>query len=191
MVYNVSAVQELCPADILFCFFGDVMSKKSNRNALINLAAGAVTAALYVVLTLLAAAFGLSGGVVQVRFSEALTVLPVFFPGAVWGLFAGCIISNILTGCMLWDVVFGSLATLAGAVGTYYIGKKHPYLSVLPPIIANTAVVPLVLKYVYHLDGALWFFVLTVAAGEIISCGALGLLLLKALKKLNLPFMKK
>lgn len=92
---------------------------------------------------------------------------------------------------MLWDVVFGSLATLAGAVGTYFIGKKHPYLSVLPPIIANTAVVPLVLKYVYLLDGALWFFVLTVAAGEIISCGALGLLLLKALKKLNLPFMKK
>lgn len=185
------SVPKLRSADIFVKISVVSMSKTNSKKALNNLAMGAVTAALYVVLTLLSAAFGLSGGVVQVRFSEALTVLPVFFPGAVWGLFAGCVISNILTGCMLLDIVFGSLATLLGAVGTYLIGKKHPYLGVLPPIIANTVAVPLVLKYVYLADGALWFFVLTVAAGEIISCGALGTLLLKALKKINLPFLKK
>ncbi len=164
-----------------------------NRNSekIQNLALGALTAALYVVLTLLASALGLSSGVIQVRFSEALTVLPVFFPGAVWGLFAGCIISNIITGAAALDVVFGSLATLVGALFTRIIGKKHPYLSNLPPIIANSVAVPLVLKYVYCLDGALWFFVLTVALGEIISCGVLGTLLLKGIKKYDIPFLKK
>lgn len=165
--------------------------QKSGGNKIQNLSVGALVAALYVVLTLLASALGLSSGVIQVRFSEALTVLPVLFPGAVWGLFAGCLISNIVTGAALLDIIFGSLATLAGAVFTRVIGKKHPYLSSIPPIIANTAIVPLVLKYVYRLDGAFWFFVLTVAVGEIISCGILGTLLLKGLKKSSLDFLKK
>ncbi len=165
--------------------------RKSGSSKIQNLSVGALIAALYVVFTLLASALGLSNGVFQVRFSEALTVLPAFFPGAVWGLFAGCLISNIITGAALLDVIFGSLATLVGAVFTRIIGKKHLYLSSVPPIIANTLAVPLVLKYVYCLDGAVWFFVLTVAAGEIISCGILGTLLLKGLEKSNLGFLKK
>ncbi len=148
---------------------------------------GAIIAAIYVVLTLLANAFGLANYVIQVRFSEALTILPFFTPAAIPGLFAGCIISNVLTGCMLLDTVFGSLATLIGALGTYFIAVrlKHDrtarYLSPLPPILANTIIVPFVLACVYKFEGSIPYFMLTVGIGEVISCGMLGLLLLAAL----------
>ena len=123
---------------------------------------GAVIAALYVVLTMLANALGLANYAIQVRFSEALTILPVFTPAAIPGLFLGCIISNTMTGCMLLDIIFGSLATL---------------------IIANTIIVPFVLAYVYHLEGGIPYFMLTVGIGEVISCGILGMLLRTVLQK--------
>lgn len=153
------------------------------------IAQAAIVAALYVVLTLLANALGLASYAIQVRFSEALTILPFFTPAAIPGLFIGCIISNLLCGSILWDIIFGSLATLLGALGTYYIGKKlrsHTlafWLSPLPPIVANTVIVPLILTYAYQIPGGIFFFMLTVGAGEIISCGILGLLLLKTLQK--------
>ena len=131
---------------------------------------GAVIAAIYVVLTYIVSLLGLTNGVIQVRLSEALTILPVFTPAAIPGLVVGCVISNILTGAVIWDVIFGSLATLIGAVGTYLL---YP----LPPIIANTVIVPLVLTYAYGVPDALWFSALMVCAGEVISCGVLGLLL--------------
>lgn len=142
----------------------------------------AVIAALYIVLTFIANALGLANPAVQVRISEALTILPVFTPAAIPGLFAGCLLSNVLTGCALLDVLFGSLATLIGAVGTYVL-KKHKYAAPLPPILANTIIIPFVLKYVYELKDAIPFFMLTVGAGEIISCGILGVILLKAIEK--------
>ena len=92
---------------------------------------GAVIAALYVVLTMLANALGLANYAIQVRFSEALTILPVFTPAAIPGLFLGCIISNTMTGCMLLDIIFGSLATLIGAFGTYLI-RTNGWLLCLP-----------------------------------------------------------
>ncbi len=156
-----------------------------NRKRIVNLATAAVIAALYVVLTYLAAAMGLSSGVIQVRFSEALTILPIFTSAAVPGLFAGCILANLLTGCALWDVVFGSLATLLGAIGTYFL-RKHKVLATLPPILSNALIVPPVLMYVYGADEAYWFLLLTVCAGEVISCGILGSLLRKGLEKSNL-----
>ena len=142
----------------------------------------AVIAALYTVLTFIANALDLANQAIQVRISEALTILPVFTPAAIPGLFAGCLLSNVLTGCALLDVVFGSLATLIGAFGTYAL-KKHKYIAPLPPILANTIIVPVVLKYVYELGDTIPFFMLTVGIGEIISCGILGILLLKALEK--------
>ncbi len=142
----------------------------------------AMTAALYVVLTFIAAALGLANQAIQVRFSEALTILPAFTPAAIPGLFIGCILSNLLTGCALYDIIFGSIATLIGALGTYAL-KKYKYLTPLPPIAANTIIVPFVIKYVYQTDGAIPFFMLTVGIGEIISCGVLGLILFTALQK--------
>lgn len=143
----------------------------------------ALIAALYVVLTEICTFLGLSSGVIQLRFSEALTVLPIFTPAAIPGLFAGCIIANILAGGILWDVIFGSLATLIGAVGTYYLGRVCRYLAPIPPIAANTLIIPFVLKLVYGAEGALPFFFVTVLAGEFISCGILGILLMLALEK--------
>lgn len=142
----------------------------------------AVIAALYVVLTMIANALGLANFAVQVRFSEALTILPFFTPAAIPGLFAGCILSNILTGCLPLDIIFGSFATLLGAVGTRML-RRNKWLAPLPPIAANTLIVPFVLAYVYRFDGSIPFFMLTVGAGEIISCGVLGMMLLITLQK--------
>ena len=175
----------------------------SSPISLTILVQAAMIAAIYVVLTLLANAFGLANYVIQVRFSEALTILPFFMPAAIPGLFVGCILSNLLTGCLPLDIIFGSLATLLGAFGTYFIGKMSrsaasaaktamepqrnfsvwKLLAPLPPIIANTLIVPFVLAYVYQFEGSIPFFMLTVGAGEVISCGILGLILLFSVEK--------
>ena len=140
-------------------------------------------AALYTVLTLTAGAFGLANGAIQLRLSEALTILPYFTPAAIPGLFVGCIVSNILTGCVIWDIIFGSIATLLGAVGTYYLGRKvNKWLSPVPPILANTLIVPFVLAYAYGAEEGIPFLMLTVGAGEVISCGVFGLVLLCAIE---------
>ncbi len=142
----------------------------------------ALIAALYVALTYVSNMAGLASGVIQVRISEALTVLPAFTLSAVPGLAVGCVIANLLTGAALWDVVFGSLATLLGAIGTYYLGKGK-YTAPIFPIIANTAIIPFVLKIVYGVKEGYGFLFLTIFAGEFVSCGILGVLLYSAVKK--------
>lgn len=147
----------------------------------------AIIAAMYTVLTLVSASFGLANGFIQVRISEALTILPFFTPYAIWGLFAGCIISNLITGCALWDIIFGSIATLIGAYLTYFAGKskkKNAYLAApVGPIVSNTVIVPLILTFVYGIEQAYPLMCLSVFAGELISAGLLGTLLLTALRK--------
>ena len=138
-------------------------------------------AALYVVLTYLANALGLANYAIQVRFSEALTILPYFTPAAIPGLFIGCLLSNILTGCAIPDIIFGSLATLIGAVFTRKL-RKYKWLAPVPPIVANALIVPFVLLYAYGIR-PLWLSFITVTIGEIISCGVLGMLLLFSLQK--------
>ena len=108
----------------------------------------AMIAALYVVLTYITNLLGLASGTIQVRFSEALCILPVFTPAAIPGLFIGCLISNLITGGIIWDIIFGSIATLLGALGTYFLRKKK-FVYTLPPVIANIIIVPLVLRYGY------------------------------------------
>ncbi len=135
----------------------------------------AMIAALYVVITWLFAAF--SFGEVQVRLSEALTILPLFTPAAVPGLFVGCIIGNILGGAVLPDIIFGSLATLIGAFFTRKLSDSNPFLGPIPPIVANTLIVPFVLKYAYSVPLPIPFMMLTVGIGEVISCGVLGMAL--------------
>lgn len=153
----------------------------------------AMIAAIYVVLTVFISAFNLASGSIQVRISEALTILPVFTPAAIPGLFVGCLLSNLITGCHPLDVTFGSLATLIGAVGTYYISNRYwnyagkariirKFLAPLFPIAANTVIVPQVLYFVYQIPGSIPFFMLTVGIGEIISCGVLGIILMSVLE---------
>ena len=141
----------------------------------------AIIAALYVVLTLLANSLGLASYAIQVRFSEALTILPFFTPAAIPGLFVGCIISNLLCGSIPLDIIFGSIATLLGAVGTYALRNRSKWLAPQPPILANTIIVPFILAYAYHFEGSILYFMLTVGIGEVISCGILGMILLNAL----------
>ena len=155
--------------------------KNNQSSKVLFIAQAAMIAAIYVVLTLLGASF--SYGEVQVRISEALTILPVFTPAAIPGVFLGCLISNILGGCILPDIIFGSLATLIGAVFTWMLRNRSKYLAPLPPIIANVIVVPFVLKYGYMVPLPIPFMMLTVGIGEVISCGVLGLILYTALNK--------
>lgn len=156
------------------------MNQKNDKHVLL-LVQAAMIAALYVVLTFIANALGLASQAIQVRFSEALTILPYFTPAAVPGLFIGCLLSNILTGCALPDIIFGSLATLVAAILTRKL-RKNKWMAPLPPIVANAIVVPFVLLYAYGV-GPLWFTFITVTVGEIISCGVLGMILLFALQK--------
>lgn len=149
---------------------------------LLYLVHAAVIAALYVVLTYVANILGLASGSIQVRFSEALTILPFFTPAAIPGLFVGCLLANVLTGCLLPDIIFGSAATLTGAAFTYLLRRKTKWLAPVPAIAANTLIVPFVLLYAYGIR-PLWLSFLTVGAGEIISCGILGTLLLNVLQK--------
>ncbi|MBR2343928.1 MAG: QueT transporter family protein [Clostridia bacterium] len=165
-------------------------SKNQNRGYARGLTVASAVAALYVILTWLSSLLGLSGGVIQLRISEALTVLPVFFPEAVPGLFIGCIISNLITSAVVWDIIFGSLATLLGALGAYYLRRlprRLMWLSTLPTVIANTSIVPLVLVYAYGVPDALWFVILTVGIGEIISAGLFGSALYYLLDKNRRP----
>jgi len=153
------------------------------KNKTLNLTWAALIAALYVVLTFIANGLGLASGAIQIRLSEALTVLPLFTWAAVPGLTIGCVLANMLTGCALWDIVFGSLATFLGAIGTYYIGRRIPVLGPVFPIVSNALIVPLVLQQVYGLEEGYLYLLVTVGIGEIISCGVLGWLLYKGLKK--------
>ena len=157
-----------------------------NRGSVFFLAQAAIIAAIYVVLTYIAAGFNLASGAIQVRFSEALTILPFFTPAAIPGLTLGCLLSNIITGCLLPDVIFGTLATFLGALGSRALRKNRFAVSV-PPILANTIIIPFVLSYAYHIPGGIPYFMLTVGLGEVISCGVLGQILLSAL----LPFRER
>ena len=149
---------------------------------------GAAIAAIYVVLTLVFAP--ISFGSMQVRIAEALTILPLFTAAAVPGLFVGCLLANILGGAIVWDVIFGSLATLIGAALGYAL-RKHRWLVPIPAVISNTVIVPLVLRYGYGMDIPLILLMLYVFVGEVIGCYILGELLASLLLKTRGIFPKK
>lgn len=149
-----------------------------------RLTRGALIAALYVIFTLVSSLLGLASGPIQLRLSEALNVLCLFSPVAIGGLTVGCCLANLLTGCLLWDVALGSLATFLGAWGVWTL-RKHPLPALLIPVLTNTLIVPPVLLWVYQTPGTLWFFALTVGLGELLSCTCLGLLLKKPLERIK------
>ena len=158
----------------------------NNRSKIVYLVQAAMIAAIYVVLTYLFAPF--SFGEVQVRISEALTILPAFTPAAIPGLSVGCLIGNILGGAILPDIMFGSIATLLGACGTYLlchanVEGRRKYLAPVPPIVANTLIVPFVLRFGYGVPLPIPFMMLTVGVGEVISCGVLGMIVYQAVAR--------
>ena len=158
------------------------MRSKNHSRRLIYICQAGLIAALYTVLTVAIGAFGLANGAIQLRVSEALCVLPFFTPAAIPGLTFGCLISNLWTGCIWQDVVFGSVATLLGAVGARLL-RRWVWSIPLPTVLANVLIVSPVLAYGYHAEGGIPFLMLTVGVGEILSAYVLGLLLFVWLKK--------
>ena len=148
-----------------------------------SLCLSAVIAALYAALTMLLAP--ISYGPIQLRLSEALTVLPILLPQAVPGLFVGCLIANLYTG-MLTDIVFGSLATLIAAVGTYLLRKK-PLLAAACPVVSNGVIVGLVLTATSNMP--LLLTMGTVALGEI-GAVIIGLILLGGMKRARIDLTR-
>lgn len=171
---------------------------KNTKKRVLALCRAAIIAALYVALTYLAMLFGLDKGAIQVRISEALCVLPAFFPEAIGGLYVGCLIANILTAAAPLDIALGPVATLVGAIGAYLLGRLirkgniknflFKCLVPVPTIIANTLVVPFVIYICYTAPSEraislIPFFGLTVFIGEVIAAGVLGMLLYIAVGK--------
>ena len=162
------------------------MSMKTQKTRFLTEAA--LIAALYVLLTYLSFWMGLDKGVVQLRLSEALAVLAAFTPAAIPGLFSGCMLASLLTGAHPLDIVFGSAATLFGALVCYLLRRFRErrmlgcLLLPLPNIISNCIVVPLLLVFVYGATEAYPVILLSVAAGEILAGGVLGALLVMALR---------
>ncbi len=159
---------------------------KRNKTTLFLTRAGMI-AAIYVILTMLSAFMGLSSGAIQLRLSEAMCLLPLIFPEAVFGLTLGCALANLLTGCVFWDILFGSVATLMGALGAYLLRKlpeKYDFVATLPTILANAIIVPFVLMWAYGVSDGYFYLMLTVGIGEALSAGLLGTVIYRQMKKI-------
>lgn len=156
---------------------------RSYRRRIRYICQAGMVAALYTVITYFIGAFDLASGAIQFRLSEALCILPFFMPAAIPGLTIGCLISNMLLGSLWQDVVFGSLATLLGAVGAYLLRRLSPWLIPIPTVIFNTLIVPPVLAFCYHVPGGLPYLMLTVGVGELLSAYVCGMILLLSLRK--------
>ena len=139
-----------------------------------------IIAALYAVITF--ANMGLSAGAIQIRISEALCILPCFTAAAVPGLFVGCIFANLITGGVVWDVIFGSLTTLLAAFLTRQFKDKR-FLASVPPIVCNMFVIPIILSKAYGSEQAIGALSLSVGIGEFISAGVIGQIIYSVLDK--------
>ena len=153
------------------------MQKKMSTKFMVQ---GAMIAAIYVVLTMIFKP--ISFGAMQCRVSELLTILPIFTPAAIPGVFVGCLTGNILGGSHIIDIVFGSLTTLLAAFLTYKL-RKNRFIAVVPPIVLNGLIVGGYLPAVYGIELPVWLSMVYVAAGQVISCGICGLLLAKVLDR--------
>ena len=157
-----------------------------NRISTHQLTLAALIGAMYVVLGYFGNIFNLTFGVVQCRFAEALTVLPFLVPTSAWGLFVGCIITNLLSPYGPLDLIFGSAATLLAAFLTARCRSK--WLAPLPPVLANALIVGALIAFqeVGFTNGFLTAFgyhALTIGAGQLLACYGLGSALLILLPK--------
>ena len=159
---------------------------KRQNKATLFLSRSGMVAAIYVVLTMLAALMGLSSGAIQLRLSEAMCLLPLIFPEAIAGLAIGCALANLITGCAFWDIIFGTMATLIGALGAYLLRRlpeRYAFVATIPTILSNAIIVPFILQLAYGVQDGYLFLFMTVGIGEVLSAGVLGTFLYKNLKK--------
>lgn len=156
------------------------MKNTKARKRLVYITEASAIAALYTVITIAIGPLG--SAAIQCRIPEAMCVLAIFTPAAIPGMTLGCLISNIATGCLWQDVLFGTLATLIGVIGARLL-RRIWWLTPLPTVISNTLIVPFVLAYAYHAEDGIPFLMLTVGIGEVISAYVLGIALYFALRK--------
>ena len=156
------------------------MKNTKVRNSLAYITETSAIAALYTVITIAIGPLG--SAAIQCRIPEAMCILAIFTPAAIPGLTIGCLVSNIATGCLWQDVLFGTLATLIGAIGARML-RRIWWLTPLPTVVANTLIIPFVLAYAYHAEEGIPFLMLTVGIGEVISAYVLGIALYFALRK--------
>ena len=156
------------------------MRNTKARNTLVYITEASAIAALYTVITIAIGPLG--SAAIQCRIPEAMCILAIFTPAAIPGLTIGCLISNIATGCLWQDILFGTLATLIGAIGARLL-RRIWWLTPLPTVVANTLIIPFVLAYAYHVEDGIPFLMLTVGIGEVISAYVLGIALYFALRK--------
>ncbi len=162
------------------------------RKSLVYIVRGGIIAALYLTLTLVFAP--ISFGAVQFRISESLTVLPMFFPEATAALFAGCLVSNMISGFGIADMIFGSLATLIAAYLTSKI--KNKYLAPIPSVLINGIVIGGMIAFMSASSDKAAFVtvflmnLLTVGAGQAVVCYLLGVPLATAIERI-LPRINK
>ncbi len=162
----------------------DMRNKK-----IVYLTHAALIAAIYVILTIAFRPFGF--GMIQFRISEALAILPYFTSAAIPGISIGCLLGNLFSGADILDIIFGTLASLIGALGSYMLRRKK-YLVPLPPIISNTLIIPWVLRFAYGEAQPIYLMMITIGLGEIVGCGILGILLLVILNRYkNILFPQK
>ena len=163
------------------------MKENKKGKGTLYLTRAALIAAAYAVIAYLSAP--LQFLFFQFRISEAFCVLAIFMPEAIPGMFLGCFIANYLSGCVFWDVLFGSIATLIGAIGARLLSKvpeKMKWIATLPTILANAIIIPFVIIYAYQSPDSYWFLFFSVALGEVVTAGILGTMLYYQLrKKLN------
>lgn len=162
----------------------------NKKNTAVNLAHSAMIAAVYAAATYLSAGLGLAYGPVQLRISEALTVLPVFTPAAVPGLALGCLIGNLSSPYGIWDVIFGTAATLLAAVFSRRLRKIRikglPFLSMLMPVVFNAVIVGAEVAICLSSQASFIGFITAageVALGEAIACVALGIPVFYAIRR--------
>ena len=156
------------------------MKNTKARKRLVYITEASAIAALYTVITIAIGPLG--NAAIQCRIPEAMCMLAIFTPAAIPGMTIGCLISNIATGCLWQDVLFGTLATLIGVVGARLL-RRIWWLTPLPTVVSNTLIVPFVLAYAYHAEEGIPFLMLTVGIGEVISAYVLGIALYFALRK--------
>ena len=161
-----------------------------NRKKIDFIITGALIAAAYAGLTYLSNVFGLAYGPIQLRVSEVLTILPVFTPAAIPGLTIGCFIANI-GSFNVADLLFGTLATLAAAILTYFLKeikfKGIPFLALFPPVIVNAVVIGFEIALFFLPEGfSAWGFIISgleVGLGQLIVCYVFGIPFYLVVKK--------
>ena len=160
-----------------------------NKFSTAKICRAGIVASVYFILTYFFQA--ISFGPIQLRVAEALTILPLFFIESVPALFIGCMVANLFSGFLIFDIAIGAPTTLIAAIITYLIGKmiKHKHLrfmlGAIPPILANAFAVPLVILLSGGLEYTYMVQAVIIGVGQALAIYPLGGLLYYSLYSLK------